>query len=73
MLLSARLTWRVEGEKTEESSLENPGKRAHSQGKTGGKESQIWNPENEDFSRKEGQSEEHILQRVPVAECCVDL
>lgn len=36
MLLSARLTWRVEGEKTEESSLENPGKRVHSQGKTGG-------------------------------------
>lgn len=36
MPLSAGLTWKVEGEKTEESSLENPGTRADSQGKTRG-------------------------------------
>lgn len=63
MPLSAGLTWKVEGEKTEESS---------SQGKTGGgEESQIWNPEDKDFSRKEGLSKEHILQRGPVAEAPV--
>lgn len=37
MPLSAGLTWRVEGGKTKESSLENPGKKADSQGKTVGR------------------------------------
>lgn len=64
--LSAGLTCSVKGGKVYEKSLENPGKKANSQGKVGRKTVKSRIQRKKDFFRK-GQSKEHMFQRDPPA------